>query len=70
MSVRNLLIAASIATLTGCAALTPPAAIECSPPPALPEAVRKQADQQQETFSSRGSGLLRFFEMLIERSPR
>ena len=65
MSVPRLLILVSMLTLTGCAAHMPPAAIECSPPPALPEAVLKQAESQQETYSKRARWLLDWFETQI-----
>lgn len=64
MNARNWLIAASILALTGCA--TPmPVAMECAPPPSLPQVVRDQADRQQPTYSERARPLLDWLETLI-----
>lgn len=69
MSVPRLLILASMLALTGCATPIRPAP-DCALPPALPEPVTKQAEQQQPSYSEWAKPLLDWFSRQIEIAPR
>lgn len=64
MNAQKWLMLVLTATLTGCATPIRPAP-DCALPPPLPEAVRSQADRQQESYSKRASWLLEWFETQI-----